>query len=163
LLLGDTIIESEVSCTAKLVGYAEEYESSVISLERVPWERVPAYGVAELVDEEATEPCFPITDLVEKPSREEAPSNLAITGRYVLDPEIFDLLQDTTPGVGGEIQLTDALRGLSSIRGVELEGDRYDIGNIPDWLRANIEMAIKHDNGEMNEAVEEMIREYVDE
>jgi len=163
LLLGDTIIESEVSCTAKLVGYAEEYESSVISLERVPWERVPAYGVAELVDEEATEPCFPITDLVEKPSREEAPSNLAITGRYVLEPEIFDLLEDTEPSMGGEIQLTDALRGLSSIRGVELEGDRYDIGNIPDWLRANIEMAIKHDNGEMNEAVEEMIREYVDE
>lgn len=163
LLLGDTIIESEVSCTAKLVGHAEEYGSSIISLERVPWERVPAYGVAELADEDATGACFPITDLVEKPPRAEAPSNLAITGRYVLAPEIFDLLADTDPGVGGEIQLTDALRELSSIRGVELDGDRYDIGNIPDWLRANIEMAMYHDNGEMNEAVEEMIREYVDE
>lgn len=163
LLLGDTIVEGDVSCTARLVAHAEEYDSSVISLERVPWEKVPAYGVADLPETESEEPCFPIQDFVEKPAREEAPSNLAITGRYVLEPEIFDLLEETEPGVGGEIQLTDALRRLSSVRGVELEGDRFDIGNIPDWLRANIEMALHHDDGEMNEAVEEMIREYVDE
>lgn len=163
LLLGDTIVESEVSCTAKLVGHAEEYNSSVISLERVPWERVPAYGVADLPDTDPSEQCFPITDLVEKPSQEDAPSNLAIAGRYVLEPKIFDLLEQTEPGVGGEIQLTDALRQLSSVRGVELDGDRFDIGNIPDWLRANIEMALHHDDGEMHDAVEEMIQEYVNE
>jgi UTP--glucose-1-phosphate uridylyltransferase len=163
LLLGDTIIEGEVSCTAKLVSYAEECNSSVISLERVPWEMVPSYGVAKLADDEVKEPCFAVTDLVEKPAREEAPSNLTITGRYALEPEIFDLLEETEPGVGGELQLTDALRKLSSVRGVELEGHRFDIGNIPDWLRANIGMALNHDSGEMNAAVKEMIREHVDE
>lgn len=163
LLLGDTIVEREVSCTEKLVDYAEAYESSVISLERVPYEQVPAYGVADLVNDEVSEPCFPIKNLVEKPAREEAPSNLAITGRYVLEPQIFELLEATEPGVGGELQLTDALRKLSSIRGVELDGDRFDIGNIPDWLQANIEMALRHDDGAMNETAEEMIQGYIDE
>lgn len=162
LLLGNTIIESDVSCTAKLVNHAEEYDASVISLERVPWENVPAYGVADLPDD-ASEPCFPINDLVEKPPQEEAPSNLAITGRYILKPEVFDKLDATAPGVGDELQLTDALRKLSSIRGVELDGSRFDIGNIPDWLRANIEMALHHDDGEMNNAVEVLIREYANE
>ena len=164
LLLGDTIVESSVSCTAKLVDQAERHESSIISLERVPWERVPAYGVADLPDDANTDQsAFPVQDLVEKPAREDAPSNLAITGRYVLEPEVFDFLEETDPGVGGEIQLTDALRQLSSVRGVELDGDRFDIGNIPDWLRANIEMALHHDDGEMNEAVDGLVREYADE
>lgn len=104
---------------------------------------------------------FPINDLVEKPPQEEAPSNLAITGRYILKPEVFDKLD--APGVGDELQLTDALRKLSSIRGVELDDSRFDIGNIPDWLRANIEMALHHDDGEMNNAVEALIREYANE
>lgn len=166
LLLGDTIIKSRISCTGteKLVSYAEEYESSVISLERVPREKVPSYGIAELPDDDSSDAsCFPVTDLIEKPACEDAPSNLAISGRYILEPEIFDQLENTKPGVDGEIQLTDALRRLSSIRGVELEGDRFDIGNIPDWLRANIEMALQHDDGEMNNAVKNMIREYIDE
>lgn len=163
LLLGDTIVESEVPCTAKLVKYAEEYEESIVSLERVPWKKVPAYGVAELPNETTSNTCFPVTDFIEKPSREEAPSNLAITGRYVLQPEIFECLEATDSGVGGELQLTDALRKLPNIRGVELEGKRFDIGNIPDWLRANIEMALCHDNGEMNDAVEGMVREYINE
>lgn len=163
LLLGDTIVESEVSCTAKLLSHAEEHDSSVISLERVPWERVPSYGVASLPETEPSQACFPVTDLVEKPSRDQAPSNLAITGRYILKPEIFDLLEQTDPGVGGELQLTDALRQLPSIRGVELDGDRFDIGNIPDWLSANIEMALTHDDGDMHDAVIEMMREHLDE
>lgn len=163
LLLGDTIVENDVPCTSTLVKHAEEYESSVVSLERVPWEKVPSYGVAELPNGEADEPCFEVEDFVEKPSQEEAPSNLAITGRYVLTAEIFDLLESTEPGVGGELQLTDAIRKLSTVRGVELEGDRFDIGNIPDWLQANIEMALHHDDGEMNEAVEKILREQLDE
>jgi len=158
LLLGDTIVKSDVPCTATLINYAEEYEESVLSLERVPWERVPSYGVAELEAPETEEPCFPVSDFVEKPPRDEAPSNLAITGRYVLTPDIFDLLQQTEAGVGGELQLTDAIRKLPSVRGVELRGDRYDIGNIPDWLKANIQMALKHDEGDMNEAVEQLLQ-----
>lgn len=158
LLLGDTIVESDVPCTATLINYAEEHEESVLSLERVPWERVPSYGVAELEAPETEEPCFPVSDFVEKPPRDEAPSNLAITGRYVLTPDIFDLLQQTEAGVGGELQLTDAIRKLPSVRGVELRGDRYDIGNIPDWLKANVQMALKHDEGDMNEAVEQLFQ-----
>ena len=158
LLLGDTIVESEVPCTADLVGHAAEYESSVVSLERVPWDDVPSYGVADIPDGGAENPCFRIDDVVEKPAREAAPSNLAITGRYVLTPDIFDALAATEPGVGGELQLTDALRKLPELRGVELDGDRFDIGNIPSWLRANVEMALDHDDGDMNEAVRDLVR-----
>lgn len=160
LLLGDTIVESDVPCTARLISHAEEHEDSVLSLERVPWERVSAYGVADLGgDKVDNRDSFPVEDFVEKPSRDEAPSNLAITGRYVLTSEIFELLEATEPGVGGELQLTDAIRKLPSVRGVELEGDRYDIGNIPDWLQANIRMAVKHDDGAMHDAVRELLEQ----
>jgi UTP--glucose-1-phosphate uridylyltransferase len=163
LLLGDTIIKSEVPCTRKLIDYAETHESSVISLERVPWESVPAYGVADVARNDSEQRGFRINNLVEKPTQEAAPSNLAITGRYVLQPEIFDLLESTEPGVGGELQLTDALQKLSDVRGLELDGTRYDIGNIPDWLRANIQMALTHDDGEMNEAVKAILGSEFDE
>lgn len=163
LLLGDTIVHNDKPCTATLVEHAEEHETSVLSLERVPWEKVPSYGVAELGDDGVDEPCFPVADFVEKPPQEEAPSNLAITGRYVLTPEVFETLADTTPGVGGELQLTDAIRKLSDVRGVELQGERYDIGNIPDWLRANVEMALRHDDGDMNAAIDELLQEWTHE
>jgi UTP--glucose-1-phosphate uridylyltransferase len=163
LLLGDTIVESEVPCTKNLIDHAEEYGESVVSLERVPWERVSAYGVADVDDSDQSSDCFPVSDFVEKPSRNDAPSNLAITGRYVLTPEIFELLDTIDSGVGGELQLTDAIRKLSAVRGAELRGDRFDIGNIPDWLRANVQMALSHDDGEMNEAVANLIREQRDE
>lgn len=163
LLLGDTIVESDVPCTANLISYAEEYNDSVISLERVPWEKVPSYGVADVDETAQTQSCFPVSDFVEKPRRDEAPSNLAITGRYVLTPDVFDLLDETEPGIGGELQLTDAIRKLPAVRGVELKGDRYDIGNIPDWLQANIQMALHHDDGDMNKAVEQLIRKQLDE
>lgn len=163
LLLGDTIVQNSVPCIQTLIEYAEEYEESVISLERVSWEEVSKYGVADVesLDDEADS--FPVTDFVEKPDQADAPSNLAITGRYVFTPEIFDQLQATEPGVGGELQLTDAIRDLPSARGVELEGDRYDIGNIPSWLQANIRMALKDDGGEMKEAVERILRSELDE
>lgn len=160
LLLGDTIIESETPCTEELIRAAETYETSVLSLEQVPWEQVPSYGVADVGEVESDAASFPVEDFVEKPPREEAPSNLAITGRYVLTPEIFELLDATEKGVGGELQLTDAIRKLDAVRGVELSGDRFDIGNIPSWLEANIEMALQHDDGEMNEAVEQLLREH---
>lgn len=159
LLLGDTIIQSENPCTANLIAEAEKHDSSVLSLERVPWEDVPSYGVAD-VDGAETGASFSVDDFIEKPPQDEAPSNLAITGRYILTPNIFDILENTEKGVGGELQLTDAIRKLNSVRGVELHGDRYDIGNIPSWLQANIEMAVHHDNGEMNDAVEEMLAGY---
>ena len=160
LLLGDTIIETGTPCTETLIAAAEEHKSPVLSLERVPWDQVPSYGVADVDNVDATQESFPVNDFVEKPPQDEAPSNLAITGRYILTPDIFDTLENTERGVGGELQLTDAIRKLTDVRGVELDGDRYDIGNIPSWLQANIEMAIKHDDGEMNDAVENLLEEY---
>lgn len=163
LLLGDTIVKNSAPCIGTLIGHAEEYEESVISLERVPWEEVSKYGVADVADGDDEAECFPVTDFVEKPDRADTRSNLAITGRYVFTPEIFDRLEATDPGVGGELQLTDAIRMLSAVRGVELEGDRFDIGNIPSWLQANIRMALDHDEGEMNDAVERLLRSELDE
>jgi UTP--glucose-1-phosphate uridylyltransferase len=161
LLLGDTIVKSEVPCTARLINYAKEYGESILSLERVPWDRVSAYGVADLgAADGGSKPdreCFPVEDFVEKPPRKEAPSNLAITGRYILTSEIFDLLEKTDQGVSGELQLTDAIRKLTPVRAVELQGDRYDIGNIPGWLQANIQMALKHDEGQIHGAVRDLL------
>ncbi|XGI84235.1 UTP--glucose-1-phosphate uridylyltransferase GalU [Halorutilales archaeon Cl-col2-1] len=159
LLLGDTIIKNETPCTENLITQAEKHESSVISLERVPWDQVTSYGVADIEDTEPAAESFPVNDFVEKPPEDQAPSNLAITGRYILKPKVFDILEKTEKGVGGELQLTDAIRKLDDVRGVELEGDRYDIGNIPSWLRANIEMSLQHDDGDMNNAVEELLEE----
>jgi len=158
LLLGDTIVESQKPCTANLLSYAEEYDTSIISLESVPWADVTSYGVADVESTANTQECFPVSDFVEKPPQDEAPSNLAITGRYILTPEIFEHLEQIDPGVGRELQLTDAIRKLSIVRGVKLDGDRYDIGNIPSWLQANIEMALNHDDGEMNTTVEKLLR-----
>lgn len=159
LLLGDTIIESTTPCTETLTAVAEDHETSTLSLERVPWEQVSAYGVADVEGVESTAASFPVDDFVEKPPSEKAPSNFAITGRYVLTPEVFDILEQTQKGVGDELQLTDAIRKLEGVRGVELNGDRYDIGNIPSWLQANIEMALRHDDGEMNDAVRLLLEE----
>jgi UTP--glucose-1-phosphate uridylyltransferase len=163
LLLGDTIVQNSVPCIQTLMEYTEEYEESTISLERVPWEEVSKYGVADVADTDDDSGCFPVTNFVEKPDREDAPSNLAITGRYVFTPEIFERLEATEPGVGDELQLTDAIQKLSAARGVELEGDRYDIGNIPSWLQANVRMALKHDDGQMNESVERILRSELNE
>lgn len=162
LLLGDTIIESDTPCTQTLIEHAEAHNVSTLSLERVPWAQVSSYGVADADiddDTDLTDESFPVSDFIEKPAREDAPSNLAITGRYIFTAEIFDALDATEKGVGGELQLTDAIRKLTDIRGVELTGDRYDIGTIPSWLRANIEMSLQYDDGEMNAAVEEFLQE----
>ncbi|AKH97432.1 UTP--glucose-1-phosphate uridylyltransferase GalU [Halanaeroarchaeum sulfurireducens] len=162
LLLGDTIIRSEVPCTERLIRYAEEYKAPTISLERVPQQNVSSYGIADVNAAQATtseQDSFQVSNFVEKPSQDAAPSNLAITGRYILPSEIFDHLETIEPGVGDEIQLTDAIRKLDTMRGVELQGDRFDIGTIIDWLQANVEMALEYDDGKMNDAVKQLLQE----
>ena len=151
LLLGDNFIESSTPSIENLVDVAEDHEESVVALERIPWEEVPAYGIADVADTSGRS--YPVDDLVEKPTREAAPSNLAIIGRYVFTPEIFDRLDETERSARGELELTDAMRELSAIRGTEIEGDRYHIGTVPDWLEANIRMALRHDDGQLNETV----------
>ncbi len=155
VLLGDTITINKVPCTKQLMDVYDEYGGSVIAVERVEKSRIPFYGIIKGRGEGKV---YRIEDLVEKPSIEEAPSNLGIIGRYVLTPEIFDCIKNVEPGVGGEIQLTDALRLLRErqpLHAYEFRGRRYDIGNKLDWLKSTIEVALE------NEEVGEELRNYL--
>ena len=132
VLLGDSITKGPTPCTKQLIDVYNKYNASAISLEEVPLEKVERYGIIK--GSEAEKDIYKIEELVEKPPMDKAPSNLAIMGRYVLTPDIFDKIDETEPGVGGEIQLTDALQKLNSIYGVTFEGKTYDIGNRLEWL-----------------------------
>ena len=144
VLLGDSITKGPTPCTKQLIDVYEKYGKSAISLEEVPPEKVSRYGIIDGVKVEDN--IYDIKKLVEKPAVEDAPSNLAIMGRYVLTPDIFDKLDETEPGVGGEIQLTDALQKLDSIYGVTFEGKTYDIGNRMEWLKTSIEFAMEDED-----------------
>ncbi|MDO5835533.1 MAG: UTP--glucose-1-phosphate uridylyltransferase GalU [Methanobacterium sp.] len=153
VLLGDTISQSKVPCTKQLLDVHEKYNSSAIAIERVPHDKIERYGIIK--GQQVEESVYKIQDMVEKPRPEEAPSDLAITGRYVLDPEIFDHIESVPPGVGGEIQLTDAMRCLDSIYGHVFDGKMYDIGNNVEWLKSSLEIALQ------DPAVSEELREYL--
>lgn len=144
VLLGDSITKGKTPCTKQLIDIYEKYGKSAISLEEVPQEKVSRYGIIDGVKVEDN--VYDIKKLVEKPAVEDAPSNLAIMGRYVLTPDIFDKLDETEPGVGEEIQLTDALQKLDSIYGVTFEGKTYDIGNRMEWLKTSIEFAMEDED-----------------
>lgn len=143
VLLGDSITKCPVPCTKQLIDVYNKFQSPVISLEEVPNEKVERYGIIK--GEFLENNIYKIDQLVEKPLKEHAPSNLAIMGRYVLTPDIFDKIKETEIGVGGEIQLTDALSKLDEIYGVCFEGKTYDIGNRLEWLKTSIEFAMDDD------------------
>ncbi|HZD59232.1 MAG TPA: UTP--glucose-1-phosphate uridylyltransferase GalU [Anaerolineae bacterium] len=156
VLLGDAITLSDNPCTKALINAYNEFGSSIVAVERVPKEAVKHYGVIEA--EKVGDHLYRITDLVEKPAPEEAPSDLALLGRYVLTPGIFRMLAETKPGLGGEIQLTDALKLLleeEEIYALEVTGPRYDIGNKLSWIKATIELAL------MNEEFGSELRVYL--
>ena len=157
VLLGDSITKGNAPCTKQLIDVHEKYGKSAISLEEVPQEKVSRYGIIDGIKVEDN--VYNIKKLVEKPSIEQAPSNLAIMGRYVLTPDIFDKLDETEPGVGGEIQLTDALQKLDSIYGVTFEGKTYDIGNRLEWLKTSIEFAM--DDEESGKDLKEFIDSFI--
>jgi UTP--glucose-1-phosphate uridylyltransferase len=144
VLLGDTVVDSVIPVTQQLIDTHEQYRCSVIAVEAVPQDKVSRYGIAggKKLDDKTME----INDLVEKPSPEDAPSNLAIAGRYILTPEIFQSLEQTPRGKGNEVQLTDAMRLLMKkdmIIANTIEGRRYDIGNKLDFLKTTVEFALK--------------------
>lgn len=143
VLLGDTIAQSEIPCTKQLMNVYDKYKSTVIAIEEVPDERVERYGIIN--GKKIDDSLYKIEDLVEKPKLEDAPSNLGIIGRYILAPEIFDHINEVPPGVGGEIQLTDALRLLDESYGCIFDGKIHDIGNTVDWLKSSIEIALEDD------------------
>lgn len=157
VMLGDTITKGNTPCTKQLIDIYNKYGASAISLEEVSMEKVERYGIIK--GEEIEKDVYKINQLVEKPPMSEAPSNLAIMGRYVLTPDIFDKINETEPGVGGEIQLTDALSKLDAIYGNTFEGKTYDIGNRLEWLKTSIEFAM--DDEESREDLLEYLRTIV--
>ncbi|WP_058301668.1 UTP--glucose-1-phosphate uridylyltransferase GalU [Gorillibacterium timonense] len=139
LLLGDDIIQSDPPCLKRMIDIYEKEETSVIAVQEVPWNDVNKYGIVSLGEDGR------IDDLVEKPEVGSAPSNLAVIGRYVIEPQIFDILENQEPGRGGEIQLTDALRVLNRqhrMTTYKQEGRRFDVGDKLGYIEATIEMAL---------------------
>ena len=144
VLLGDDVVFSRTPCTKQLVDQFQRRKASVIAVERVPPERIESYGVVK-VGREVDPGLFPIEGLVEKPRRQDAPSDLGILGRYVLTPDVFAELEHTPPGAKGEIQLTDALARLQKRQAMyayAFEGKRYDLGDKLEWLKTNVEVAL---------------------
>jgi UTP--glucose-1-phosphate uridylyltransferase len=149
VVLSDDVIDAEIPCMRQLLDVYEYFGASVVALMEVPSESISAYGVvdAEPVMHNGTKDrLYRIRNMVEKPKPEDAPSNLAIIGRYVLTPEIFNSVEAVQPGSGGEIQLTDGLKHLLRNRpvyGYKFEGTRYDAGDKLGFLKATVEFALK--------------------
>ncbi|MBN1333104.1 MAG: UTP--glucose-1-phosphate uridylyltransferase GalU [Synergistales bacterium] len=144
ILPDDVMVSEEEPVLSQLIHVHEKHGGSVIALERVGDEDVSRYGIA-LVSEEIEEGVFRILDLVEKPARENAPSNLAIMGRYVLSPRIFDYLKVSGKGAGNEYQLTDALKMMikkETLWGYAYKGQRLDCGTLQGWLDATVRLAL---------------------
>jgi UTP--glucose-1-phosphate uridylyltransferase len=150
VLLGDVIMDGKIPATKSLVEIYEATGKGAIAVEEVPRQRVHLYGIVDAVPANERpwgDQLLRIKDLVEKPKAEDAPSNLAVTGRYVLQPEIFDYLEKAQPGAGGEIQLTDALRSLAQAQGLwafVYQGKTYDAGDKLGFLEATVELALKN-------------------
>ncbi|HBA73214.1 MAG: UTP--glucose-1-phosphate uridylyltransferase [Geobacteraceae bacterium GWC2_55_20] len=151
VLLGDDIIDAETPCLKQLLDVYRKYRGTVLAMEKVPMANISSYGCVQA--NQIYKQVFEVTDLVEKPRPEEAPSDMAIIGRYVLTPEIFPILERQQPGKGGEIQLTDAILQLSkdeAIYGCLFEGKRHDCGDKMGFLKATVSLALKREefNGE---------------
>ena len=147
VLLGDDIVDSETPCLKQLINAYDEYKTSVIGVQKVAIEDTNKYGILDVKHIE--DRVYKVKDMVEKPSVEEAPSNVAILGRYIITPAIFNILENQEPGKGGEIQLTDALKTLGkqeAIYAYNFEGRRYDVGDKLGFLEATIDFALKRDN-----------------
>lgn len=144
VLLGDDIIDAEVPCLAQMISTFERYQSSIIAVQQVSKEETSSYGIID--PKPVEDSIYQILDLVEKPSPEVAPSDLAIVGRYILTPEIFEALEQTPPDEGGEVQLTNGLRVLlrtQTMYGLAFRGRRYDAGSKLGFLKATLQFALK--------------------
>jgi len=157
VLLGDDIIQSEKPTLKSMIEVYDQYQTSVIGAMEVPHAEVDRYGI---ISPEEQDGIIRIKDLVEKPNPDDAPSNLAVIGRYIIEPEIFTLLEQAQPGKGGEIQLTDALRELNRKKQMvayRLEGKRYDIGDKFGYIKATVDLALTRP--ELKEQVRSYLRE----
>ena len=144
MLLGDDLVDAKVPCLAQLIDVYDDYGGSVLGVQPVPRSQVSRYGIVE--PREIKPNVWQAVGLVEKPSVERAPSRLAVLGRYVLTPAVFEILAHTAPGAGQEIQLTDAIGELArreKVYAYQFEGRRYDIGDKEGFLEATVEQALK--------------------
>ena len=147
VLLGDTIVKSKTPCVRQLIDVYNRYQTTLIGVEEVPEDKVGRYGIIQ--GEKITDTVYRVSNLIEKPEPKEAPSRLAIGGRYILTPKIFEYLERTQAGKGGEIQLTDALRDMcqhEEILAFKFEGKRYDIGNKLDYLITSVEFGVARED-----------------
>lgn len=166
VLLGDDLIDERDPILPAMLAARAAHGGSVVCLMRVPKDRIHLYGCVA-VEAELGNGVVLVSDLVEKPSVESAPSDLAVIGRYVLDPAVFEVLHQTEPGIGGEIQLTDALRVLAGrpardggqVIGVIFEGNRYDTGDRLSWLQSTVQLALRHP--ELGSDFGQWLEEYV--
>jgi len=144
LFLPDDVVDSKVPLLKQLIEVYERHKGSIIAVERINREDTVKYGIIE--PREISDRVYQVLNIIEKPQPEEAPSNLGVVGRYILVPEIFDILEVTPPGKNNEIQLTDALQSLlqkQAVYAYELEGTRYDAGTPLGWLKATVSLALK--------------------
>jgi UTP--glucose-1-phosphate uridylyltransferase len=147
VLLGDDVVHAAVPCIAQMVAVYEQKENTVLGVQQVGWNNVHKYGIVDAGSSDGS--LVRVKQLSEKPSRGEAKSDLAVLGRYIIDPQIFSILEATAPGSGGEIQLTDALNTLAKEQPVwayTFEGRRYDVGDRLGFLEATIEYALRRED-----------------
>lgn len=145
VILGDDIVDSKKPCLKQIMEVYDEYNTSILGVQRVDKNDVNKYGIIDAKHIE--DRVYLVKDMVEKPDLEKSPSNIAILGRYILTSDIFDILQEQKPGKNGEIQLTDALKTLCSYQAMyayEFEGKRYDVGDKFGFLQATVEFALKN-------------------
>ena len=160
VLLGDTIVKSKTPCVRQLIDVYSRYQKPLIGVEEVPANKVGRYGIIEA--KQIAESVYQVSNLIEKPEPKKAPSRLAVGGRYILTSEIFEYLDRTQPGKGGELQLTDALRDMcqyEEILAFKFEGKRYDIGNKLDYLTTEVEFAV--DREDLGYEFRQFLKEFI--
>ncbi|MBS4197562.1 UTP--glucose-1-phosphate uridylyltransferase GalU [Lederbergia citri] len=147
VLLGDDIVQADKPCLKQMIEQYERYNASILGVQSVPENEVSRYGIVD--GNMIGDRFYSVNNLVEKPIEEEAPSNLAIMGRYILNPRVFEILADQKPGAGGEIQLTDAIAELNHYEAVfayDFEGTRYDVGEKMGFIQTTIEFALQRED-----------------
>lgn len=164
VLLGDDVVRGEPPCLSQLMDIYERHPCSIVGVQKVAYEDVTKYGIIEPTGTALEPRLMALHDLIEKPTVKEAPSRYAIQGRYILRPEIFPILERVTPGAGGEIQLTDAIRQLNkeqTVLAYDFCGKRYDVGDKAGYLKATIDFALEREElrEELLAYMESIIRE----
>ncbi len=146
VLLGDDIVDSKTPCIKQLMNVYNEYRTTILGVQKVPLPDVSKYGI--IAGSQIDERVYKVKGLVEKPEVDQSPSNIAMLGRYIISPRIFEFLEKATPGKGGEIWLTDALQQLmesEAMYAFDFEGDRFDVGDRIGFLKATVEFALKRE------------------